>query len=1335
MYSKAEDSSHDTPCSGAAETATTTKRLPSFVVTSSNDATFTKPTTPAKTGSSITLNPDAQEFRVTPAFAGTLFSMPSAAAPAPPQQRWFQPAMDFSTRPTAGNNGTSQSGSSPPPASPSASAASDAMDNRQLVELTEAYMHQLYDRKCDDEKLHMVSVFHLHPRTTDKQLSRIFFPTGASAAEVLEPRMMPEPLAKAFLAVRQRAGVVFFTRKDFAMVGVEKVHDFVPHGQHQPLVVRYCGPDHEATPLSGSPLPPRSQSSEPLRGGALSSAKATSPRPSGRPTPPQSRHRDASDPSDVFPASVVAKYAGEQVYLVGVHNLAYGTTPKSLFKMFYPMGALNSELLPRPVSVDGKLRCSGVAVFGSKGMAMEAAEKMNDFVPHGQRRPIVARFLKRTTSPAFASSAAPGNGSSITGSAYTATAATASTPRGSISSPSPASGISSAAALLESVEKQLRSKSLNDSQLAADMAALVLCAESGEAEARKLAAVLRDVLLSMGDHSTILASPLSGALRTLHSTLGIRVRTAPATPADASLSVRKGVLFLQQIGRTLMMLVADTEAARQTRIVAAVQCAYLYQYTYLPKTPLCFAATLFRNCERELREAREFLCREPNVPSSLAEEQQHRPWITLMDALHEMVSVWRSLDPRTYAQDAVREEYERFVCEFRGMDMKRSSPVTSTLSAAAVAAAGGGEHHSGACTPRNDALEVPAEAANHTHSAKGYGGSSVNASAKKSQFVTPSARPTPRRVVSKSYSTTSDWKVKQSTPLAGPNCAVPPQVMLTSPASDYTQGASEFSADSNSAGTAISSALRSLGLTPQHPSMRFNWGSRLLSAAPQPGMPPNPTVSAAAMLPATPTLSAPASTSATASAASGAPTAAATSAERSDATMTERTVYITKLPSCLSAGQVRRLLLHFGDFRKVRLCHDDKETTRIGSAEALAAHNLKFDQLCFGFVEFVESGSAKAMVEFFRNEVHTPSAFDFLRSKDVHGFDDTELNQLRNTRTSQARNPIHDQQSLDATRTQPCLFGIIQPHHTVDTYSDAITAEEVAEAVRQLHRGEEEGAQQQPLPMCASPFIHPTVFTSTPYSMAVSKGVSFESPVAATASATGDNSYDENDGGGSVVAALQPMDAVHFPHDMDLYGSCAPVIVEEEEDEVEGLQDSNATVAATDPERVAIGSDEVPPIHEAPAGIGSCRLAHVCYSEVNLCGLPSSADEFDAQRLLLRYLAVTGCILCCASRLPARKEGYDASNHGCPTGSQRRCPPATSPARGPFHAVPPDTYSAPTHGIVHIHGVLHVLRVRGQLDEALQMWPLCAMRCGMTYCAVAALPLAGYEDEEYVLLG
>ncbi|GET85846.1 hypothetical protein, conserved [Leishmania tarentolae] len=1238
MQSKTEESSHDTPCGSAAETPTAAKRFPSFVVTSSNDAAFTKPTTPAKKGPTIALNPDAQEFRITPAFAGTLFSMPSAAAPTPPQQRWFQPAMDFSTRPMAGNNGTSQSSSSPPPTSPSASALSDAMDNRQLVELTEAYMHRVYDRKCHDEKLHMVSVFHLHPRTTDKQLSRIFFPTGASAAEVMEPRRMPETLAKAFIAVRQRVGVVFFTRKDFAMVGVEKVHDFVPHGQHQPLVVRYCGPDQEATSLAGSPLPPRSQSSEPARGDALSCAKATSPRPSDRPTPPQSRHRDVSNPSDVFPASVVAvpplpaglessasagattpaldvgtnstaaydsidqhflqKYEGEQVYLVGVHNLAHGTTAKSLFKMFYPMGALNSELLPRPVSVDGKLRCSGVAVFGSKGMAMEAAEKINNFVPHGQWRPVVARFLKRTTSPTFASSSVPGNASSTTSSAYTATAATASTPRRSTSSPSPSPGFSSVAVLLESIEKQLRSKSLNESQLAADMATLVLCAESGEAEAKKLAAILRDVLLSMRDHSTILASPLCGALRTLHSTLGIRVRTAPAVPTDVSPSARKGILFLQQIGRTLMMLVADTEAARQTRIVAAVQCAYLYQYTYLPKTPLCFATTLFRNCERELLEAREFLYREPNVSSNLAEEQQHRPWITLMDVLHEMVSVWRSLDPRTYAQDSAREEYERFVCEFRGRDMKRRSPVTSTLSAAAIsvatAAGGGGEHHSGACTPRNDTLEVPTEAANNACSTKGQGGNSVNASAKKSQFVTPSARPTPRRVVSKSYSTTGDWKAKQSTPLAGTNCAVPPQVMLTSPASDYTQGVSELSAESNSAGTTISSALRSLGLTPQHPSMRFNWGSRLLSAALQPGMPPNPAVSAAAMPPATLTLSVPAPTSATASVASGSSpsAAAAASVERTDATMTERTVYITKLPSCLSAGQVRRLLLHFGEFRKVRLCHDDKETTRIGSAEALAAHNLKFDQLCFGFVEFVESGSAKAMVEFFRNEVHTPNAFDFLRAEDVHRFDDTELNPLRNTRTSQARNPIHDQQPLDATRTQPCFFGLIQPHHTVDTYIDAITAEEVAEAVRQLHR--EEGAHQEPPQLRASSsFFHPTTFsTSTPYSMAVAKDASLGSPGTATASPTADNSYDENDGGASVVAALQPMDAVHFPRgfpyhevfataaspmgdgdaagshdhgtgssghfpsdDIDLYGSCAPVIMEEEDDEVEGLQE------------------------------------------------------------------------------------------------------------------------------------------------------------------------------------
>ncbi|KAG5487116.1 hypothetical protein LSCM1_07788 [Leishmania martiniquensis] len=1227
MYGKAEEQSKEAPVSGAAETAVATTRLPSFVVTSGNDTPFPKPTAPAKAGA-MTLNPDAQEFRITPAFAGSLFAMPSAATSAPPPpplplQPWFpSPLIDFSTCTAAGNNGASHCDS----LSPLASAASDTMDTQKLVEVTEAYMKRLYGCRCKEEKLHMVSVFHLHPRTSDKQLSRIFFPTGASAAEVLEPRAMPEPLSKAFLAIRQRAGVVFFSRKDFAMVGVEKVHDFVPHGQHQPLVVRYCGPDQDATPLSGSPLPPRSQSGEPQRADAMSYAKATSPRPSGRPTPPQPHRRDASNPRDVFPVSVVGvpslssglesiasagtaataldggvntaavydsiddhflqKYAGENVHLVGVHNLAYGTTPKSIFKMFYPMGALNSELLPRPVSVDGKLRCSGVAVFGSKGMAMEAAEKMNNFVPHGQRRPVVARFLARATSPAV-----DGNGSS------TAMATTASTPRGSTLSPSPTFGISSAAALLESVEKQLRSKLLNESQLAADMAALVLCAESGEAEAKRLASVLRDVLLSMGDHSTIVASPLCGALRTLHSTLGIPVRAFPAAPADASPGARKGVLFLQQIGRALMMLVADTEAARQTRMVAAVQCAYLYRHTYLPKTPLCFATTLFRNCAKELREAKEFLCRAPDVPSSLAEEQQHRPWITLMDALHEMVSVWRSLDPRTYAQDAVRGEYECFMCEFRGVNTSSSSLLSSSLNAAAasveVAAARGGERHSGACTPRNDALEVPMEAPNHANSAKGHGSNSVNASAKRSQLVTPSARPTPRRVVSKSYSTTGDWKVKQSTPLMGPNCAVPPQVMLASPVSDYTQGASELSAESNSAGTVLGSALRSRGLTPQHPSMRFNWGSRFLSAAPQLSMPPMPAMSAAAMLPATPTHSASSPSSVTTTAA--APGGAATSAERSDATMTELTVYITKLPSCLSAGQVRRLLLHFGEFRKVRLCHDDKETTRGGSAEALAAHHLRFDQLCFGFVEFAEGRSAKAMVEFFRNEVHTPSAFAFLRTNDVHGYDDTEIHQLRNTRTSQARNPIHDQQPLDATRTQPCLFGIVRPHHIVETYIDAITPEEVAEAVRQLHKQEAEAQQQQQqqeeqqrqLKMSASPLIHQTVFsTSSPYSTTGPKEVLFGSSAAAATPPAGDACNDK-DSGASTVAALQPMDAVHFPsgfpyhevfaaaashagngsdadhHDrtasrahlhadeMDLYGSCAPVIVGEEE--VEGL--------------------------------------------------------------------------------------------------------------------------------------------------------------------------------------
>lgn len=1388
-------------------TTAATTRLPSFVVTSSNDAGFAKSSvatsrpvgltgsaTTTTGGSTMTLNPEAREFRVSPGFAGSLFAMPSAVTtpPGPPQpqlQRWFPTAaMDFAARPpgsvsasgsASASRGTPQGASSPPPTlsglsstciSPTASAAAaaaaaaasaagsadtDVLETSQLIALTEAYMHELYDRKCARESLHMVSVFHLHPRTTDKQLSRIFFPTGATTAEVLMPGSMPAPLARTFSAVRQRAGVVFFGRKDFAMVGVEKVHDFVPHGQHQPLVVRYCGPDRKPTPLSGSPLPARSQSSGDYNGGNTAAAGAAAGRgdveslaaritsTTGNTTAATvnaapARHRDAPNPRDLFPCAILSgieaiasagaatptgqapphagsttaagaeggsgngantassaatydaidqyffqKYAGEQVYLVGVHNLAYGTTTKSLFKMFYPMGALDSELLPRPVSVEGKLRCSGVAVFGSRGMAVEAAEKMNDFVPHGQRRPIVARFLERGStgsgSPAVTSAADASLPATIAATSATAAAAgsggvaSASTPRGARASPASLAGQSSApstaAALLDAIERQLRGKSVSDAQLAADMAALVLCADSGEAEAKQLAALLRDVLLSMRGHSTILASPLSGAFRTLHNTLGIRVRTAPPTPADAAPSAVKGVQFLQQVGRTLMMLVADTEAAHQTRLVAAVQCAYLYQYTYLPKTPLCFAMTLFSNCARELREAKEFLCRAPDVPSSVAEEQQHRPWITLMDTLQEMVSVWRTLDPLTYAQDPARVEYERFIIEFRGLDVSSSATagsVSPLVPHVSIPAADGKSHQQqrsgGACTPREEGLDAPADAVAAAAGSRAPGGtSSANASAKKSLLVTPSARPTPRRVVSKSYSTTTtatntggDWKAKQATPIMGQHLGgnlhgigaggggggsgslVPPQVMLASPASDFTQGASELSSESASAGTALNSALRSLGLTPQHPPpMRVSGFARFpVAAAPtapatpppaatigsQPVLPPPLAASlAAALLPAaiTPTASA-ASGGLAVSSTSAATLTVLTSgvgggagAERSDATMTECTVYITKLPSSLTAGQVRLLLLRFGDFRKVRLYNDDKETTRVGSAEALAAHQLKFHQLCFGFVEFAEAGSARAMVEFFRNEVHTPAAFNFLQTLEAHDVDDAEVQQLRNTRTSQARSPIHDQHPLDATRGQRCLFGLLQPSHAVDTYIDAMTPQVVADGAQLLGDSDAAGmvrTASQPHDALERMPAHPGVFSaaSSASSATAAAAAAFRALADAGAGARGEpratddafNADDEDDGTATfALAALQSVGAVHFPpsfpyhdvfaagssgngnagvgedvppvragagaedglmgqvevglraEDLDLYGDTAPVLVEDEDDE------------------------------------------------------------------------------------------------------------------------------------------------------------------------------------------
>ncbi|KPA73382.1 hypothetical protein ABB37_09931 [Leptomonas pyrrhocoris] len=1117
----ASSSSHSTPRSGRSNYSP----LPSFVVTSSNDTPFTNATASAKTAPTAALNPEAREFCITPSFGGSLFAMPAAAATLTPSRWGPTTTRDFPGRPPGSPHSPSPSPSAP------AAALAETLDSARLVEFTEAYMHELYDRKCQEEGLHMVSVFHLHPRTTNKQLSSMFFPTGAREAEVLEARQMPEPLANAFNLVRQRAGAVFFTRKDFAMVGVEKVNDFVPHGQHQPLVVRYCG---SGTPAALPTVPPLPVST---------AKKAASPSSVLRPTPP-SNFRDpaaatSAPPPDRLgsPAAAAAstydaidqhfllKYAGDNVYLVGVHNLAYGTSAKSFYKMFYPMGAQVSELLPRPVSVDGKLRCSGVAIFASKGMAMEAAEKINDFVPHGQRRPVVARFLDRTPTPpldvATISAAATGTAGDRREpppQQHGALLASASTPRASASGVEGATAIppvNSAAALLFAIERQLRAKAVSDSQLAADMCALVLCNDSGEAEAKKLADTLRDVLQSKGDHAPILSSPLSGAFRTMHSTLGIRTRTAPPSPADTSAGVKKAVMFLQLIGRTFMMLVADTAAARQTRIVAAVQCAYLYQYTYLPKTPLSFATVLFQNCSAELQAARDYLCREADVPSSVAEERRHRPWITLMDALHEMVRVWKSLDARLYAQDSARADYERFVRDFRCTNPHATqSPVK--------ASAGQAEAGAEACTPRNGALELSAEGAD-TGTGSGSGSGSGNG-AKKSQLVTPSARPTPRRVVSKSYSTTaSDWKGKQSTPVGHGGGAVAPQVMLSSPASDYTQGASDFSVESSTVGP-FSSALRPVVLSPQHPSMRFAWGSRVCGTTTQPSSAsPAPTVSVVAV-------------SATAASA----TSAAVAVERSDAAMTECTVYITKMPSCFTSQQVRRLLLHFGDFRKVRLCHDDKETTRGRTAEAVAAHQLKFHELCFGFVEFVEAGSARAMVEFFRNEVHTPTAFDFLRSPGEVAFDEAELNMLRSTRTSQARNPIHDQQPTDATRTAPCFFGLIRPQHTIETYAEAVTADDVAAAVKALEAAQQPPAQQAP---AAAPLGWPNMFTTA----------AAATPSPTTASAP------------TVAASLQPMENVHFPDDFPYHRVFAepsdndsdkpPVVVEDDDDNGEGMTD------------------------------------------------------------------------------------------------------------------------------------------------------------------------------------
>ncbi|CCW69106.1 unnamed protein product [Phytomonas sp. Hart1] len=1172
--------------------------------------------------------------------------------------------------------------------------------DEKTVERLVGHLRTTYMLKCKEQKLHMVAVLNLENHTNDKDLLNIFSAMSASEAIMLTVNDIPYSIFNTIsLFVRRGVGVVFFLEKDFAMLGVEKLNNFVPNGQHQQLTVRYCGPD------PGSPIPPNNTTvpvmnpnpnpasnpglhnqlpwilpamdldkvheemrliydhlGEPLHymvaiHGLCSSsairvlkknvltedihscerwpptnlqllpqlkysipwrcrsvsavvwytseyvAKAAvrdlnncipegqqqkvclcllgPPKrqshhiSSNRDTPcvgdqylkdtipritpslnfataitmgsqPKKVSRAGNTPSTSLSCTSTSandnvaifahidsyflnKFADKDYYMVAVHKLDIQTDQKNLHEIFYPNGAVYTDLYPDVVMFDGKPRRSGVALFSSQGMAMEAASRFNDFVPNGQNRPLLTRYLARPES----SFTHIGNKNNLNASYSTwkestfdeATIAPGTrnieqivtafrsagvssvrqakndlppqqAQRGTPPFSTPCAPLVSLEDLLCSIQTQLSTFDLNAERLEEDMVNLANHPDSAEDTGAKLAKLLVNTLVRAKHQSVMLSPPLSGAISGLHDRLDIPKRS-PATPdstyndsqnKEIHRNMEKRITFVKQIAKELLFLVTQEEVPPQTRRVVGTLCAYIFQYSYLRDSPCKFAVEFLTKRRAERKRAAASASQDPTILSKYNHQQ---PWVYFVESLDDMTRFWLKNKLR-----AKSDEYARRYLSLRAELLGESESLTSSAVAnttlgnpekstktepSIFSPCGNVDYFSNKETmsgggPNRDSVGGPTA----TNTTTGQGVASANLS---SALLTPSARPTPLRVTKGSMTSGSGNRYKQ-TPLEGVSNsaqALPPRVMLT-PGSNQTQGVSanislesavdhssarvhsfmsDLSAQSPQAAHYFQTFSTVVGKRNPSPSTR---GTTVTEGGDHHVLPGNPTRSAAP-LPET-NSTAPSNAEAGNEMPPRPPQMVIN--HRSD--VSECTVYITKLPSSFTASQVRRLFLNFGSFTKVRLCHDDKE-----SAVQAAAPLNNHGKLCFVFVEFAESLSAKAIVEYFRNASHIPNAFDFMRQPQQSNGTDTstssasvdaltaeqkihlerDIGLLSGTRASPARKPIHDQQYLDAVLRSPtpseianfdissnasivergCLFGVLMPDLAIETYN------------------------------------------------------------------------------------------------------------------------------------------------------------------------------------------------------------------------------------------------------------------------------------------------------------
>lgn len=727
---------------------------------------------------------------------------------------------------------------------------------------------------------------------------------------------------------------------------------------------------------------------------------------------------------DAIPLEWVQQFAQQHPHLIAVLNLEPRTSKKQLWDIFYPMGAVEAAVMgsnnpsssPGATGISGTTskRGVGVVMFSSADMAKIAAEKMNDFVPHGQSFPLVVSYVAPITLRGRGGVALPqqaqqprdrysrplpatgtGGGHSSQSPSLPSSVNTSAESGNSTYSGQGSSSSSSAAAVAPSLQDlpEVTPETSNASLLAIfvsllgrigigsdDLATIflrILCRpQSTKTLVEDVVRAVRDHIEQLGPTSAAFVAPLSRALQYVSAFMEPELTrgfdaSLPAPPASLVIAAAGArsqhaqqmfssfKLFISQL---MLQILFNATAEKTCRSFAAVMIGYLFDLEFLAGgTPFSMAEKLLTTNRAAIAAAHDYYAVSPQDHASDEDTdaaQQHASSYALVDALVSMISNWSSRHSQR-TPDASEESVRALLRAYtltreRGgaasNDASRTSMPSRTASTPREHDASGQPHR-----------RTPPPTPTSSHSAIGY----------------------------------SPSKVRPGT---------------TSPSSEIGAGDTSFESVGSGTGGGYSATAPGIWQAPQ----------RLVAPPPAPLQlhVSQPSV-----------------------ASSGAAFTFETTLQKD---LLACTVYLTKLPGGLTDAKIRRLITYFGEFNKVRMYKEKTPPALRGGAGASSQQNRG----CFGFVEYAQPSSAKAVIDYFRNASMTSNtAFHFLIGGDLTtAFTIDEIGPLSLTRASYAKSAIHDQHPKDAIfepiagdvnnstgsnaqppniKVQVCMFGLV----------------------------------------------------------------------------------------------------------------------------------------------------------------------------------------------------------------------------------------------------------------------------------------------------------------------